>query len=209
MNYWDGSSWVAVAPGSSGQTLTFCEGVPAWGPCLEVGAFRKGGVIFYIFQSGDPGYVDGEIHGLVCAVEDQDGGSGIVTWNGSYTITGATGTAIGTGQANTNTIISSQGIGSYAASVCNDYSVTVNGIIYNDWFLPSKDELNLMYQNRGNINTTAVSNGGSALFVAFDSFYWSSSEFGELDTWLQNFNSGIQFGSLKNNVYRVRAIRTF
>jgi len=33
MLYWDGSSWVTVASGVSGQVLTFCNGVPTWGPC--------------------------------------------------------------------------------------------------------------------------------------------------------------------------------
>ena len=34
MNYWNGSAWVTVSPGVTGQTLTFCDGVPTWGPCL-------------------------------------------------------------------------------------------------------------------------------------------------------------------------------
>ena len=33
MLYWNGSSWVAVAPGTDNQTLTFCSGIPTWGPC--------------------------------------------------------------------------------------------------------------------------------------------------------------------------------
>jgi len=33
MNYWNGTAWVAVTPGSHGQTLSFCNGVPTWGPC--------------------------------------------------------------------------------------------------------------------------------------------------------------------------------
>ena len=37
MNYWNGTAWVTVAPGSyaNPQTLTFCMGVPTWGPCPE------------------------------------------------------------------------------------------------------------------------------------------------------------------------------
>lgn len=34
MQFWDGSSWVAVQPGEQGQQLTFCNGVPTWGPCI-------------------------------------------------------------------------------------------------------------------------------------------------------------------------------
>jgi uncharacterized protein (TIGR02145 family) len=33
MLYWDGSAWVKINPGNQGQTLTFCDGVPTWGPC--------------------------------------------------------------------------------------------------------------------------------------------------------------------------------
>jgi len=33
MLYWDGNNWIAVAPGTTGQTLTFCYGIPTWGPC--------------------------------------------------------------------------------------------------------------------------------------------------------------------------------
>ena len=33
MNYWNGTTWVTVSPGVTGQTLTFCDGVPTWGPC--------------------------------------------------------------------------------------------------------------------------------------------------------------------------------
>ena len=35
MNYWNGTAWVTVAPGSNNQNLTFCNGVPTWGPCPE------------------------------------------------------------------------------------------------------------------------------------------------------------------------------
>lgn len=44
---------------------------------VAIGDFRKGGVVFYIFKSGDAGYVSGEEHGLVCSVNDLGTGS---TW---------------------------------------------------------------------------------------------------------------------------------
>ena len=65
-----------------------------------------------------------------------------------YPQIGATGTAVGTGAANTQKIIAVQGrTYNYAALVCANYS----GGGYSDWFLPSKDELFLLYQqkNRG------------------------------------------------------------
>ncbi len=35
MVYWNGSQWVGIAPGETGQTLTFCNGLPVWGPCAN------------------------------------------------------------------------------------------------------------------------------------------------------------------------------
>ena len=40
-------------------------------PPPAVGDFYQGGVVFYLFESGDMGYVEGEIHGLIAAAEDQ------------------------------------------------------------------------------------------------------------------------------------------
>ena len=48
----------------------------------QVGDFYQGGVVFYIFESGDTGYVSGETHGLIAAVADQS--SGKRWFNGSY-----------------------------------------------------------------------------------------------------------------------------
>ena len=64
-------------------------------PPSPIGDFYGGGVVFYIFESGDTGYVAGETHGLIAAVQDQS--SGIRWYNGINVTTGATGTAIGTG----------------------------------------------------------------------------------------------------------------
>jgi hypothetical protein len=121
-----------------------------------------------------------------------------VQWyNGSYTITNATGTAIGTGKANTAAIIASQGAGVYAAKLCDDLVVG----IYKDWYLPSKDELNLMYTNIGQ----GVTNGGG--FASNN--YWSSTEHDNYNAWDHYFYAGNQGTSHKGNVLYARAVRTF
>ena len=66
------------------------------------------------------------------------------------------------------------------------------------WRLPSKDELNLLYENKEKI-------GG---FV--NRYYWSSTEYGADKAWRQTFNSGyVNEGYGKNFTYYVRAVRTF
>jgi len=34
LQYWNGTQWVLVPAGASGKTLTICDGVPTWGPCI-------------------------------------------------------------------------------------------------------------------------------------------------------------------------------
>jgi hypothetical protein len=138
---------------------------------------------------------------LVCAIEDQ---SAAIQWyNGSLISTGATGTAIGTGSANTTTIIADQGATetAYAAGLARAY----RGGGYTDWFLPSKDELNLMYLNIGQGNALGLGNVGNF----FTNYYWSSTEYDNDTVWRSNFSSGVQNGNIKNFTHYVRAVRAF
>jgi hypothetical protein len=168
----------------------------------QVGDFNQGGVVFYLFVDGETGYVEGESHGLIAAVEDQS--TGIQWYNGSYIVTGATATGIGTGAANTTAIIAAQGATetNYAAGLARAYT----GGGFTDWFLPSKDELNLMYINKAAINTTITANGG-AIFTT--NFYWSSTEYNFGNAWRQDFDNGGQNDDTKNDTYDVRAVRAF
>ena len=81
--------------------------------------------------------------------------------------------------------------GNFAAKVCADFQ----GGGYGDWYLPSKSELNLMYNQKDVI-------GGFA-----NALYWSSTEYNIGFAWEQYFYGyGGQYTSPKG-ASRVRCIR--
>lgn len=108
-----------------------------------------------------------------------------------------TGTAIGSGKENTAKISESRNGEVSAAKACLDYSV--NG--YDDWFLPSKDELGFLYRN--------LAKYGIGSFDSSDS-YWSSSEDNDNFAWGQNVNIGYLGYSYRGYYYFfVRPVRAF
>lgn len=181
LQVYNGSDWTNMIGGDAAPP-------PA---IIIIGDSYQGGILAYIFQSGDPGYVEGETHGLIAAASDQ---STDAEWGCSgRTISGADGTALGTGAQNTTDILTDCTEADIAAKLCADYSNEG----YDDWYLPSKDELNKLY-----LNQTAV-----GAFVSAE--YWSSSEYSYRTAWEQYFGNGYQYNYNKDDAYRVRAVRAF
>ena len=158
---------------------------------LRIGQAYQGGIIFYIDESGQ--------HGLIAAVADQS--VGVQWFNPSYKYTGTSGDGLYAGAMNTKLIVRKQIAdkqkGNFAAKACAEYSVIENGVLYDDWYLPSKYEMNLLYQQKRKVGEFA------------ESYYWTSTELINRGAWLQNFSNGSQVDYSTYNATYVRAIRAF
>ena len=213
------TGWNTKADGSGAyhtEGSTFIMGVSnvtlyaQWTPYVLLDIGPAGGYIFYdkgYYSKADFRIVKATGNGTVpitppydawryleAAPNDQ---STSAEWGcfGGGTILGADGTAVGTGEQNTIDIEAGCATPGTAADICAN--LVLGG--YSDWFLPSKDELNLMYEN---LKVAEV--GGFA-----DGYYWSSLESFANHTWFQDFDDGYQGSSSKYNTFRVRAVRAF
>tara|TARA_B110000240_G_C13292418_1_gene364858 strand:- start:59 stop:640 length:582 start_codon:yes stop_codon:yes gene_type:complete len=154
---------------------------------LSIGDTHQGGIIFYL---------DGNGGGLIVAQSPDQSPDWGNDWGIFGTaISGADGTAIGTGNQNTIDIEAGNTTAGTAADICAN--LTLGG--YSDWFLPSKDELNEIYLQR---------NGGNIGGFEWGP-YWSSSEIDSGFAWGQDFLDGLQQINNKETFANVRAIRAF
>ena len=173
-----------------------------------IGDYRDGGIVFYVADVPTDLDGDGDLDtGLVCAIEDQSSGiEWILEGATQSTLNGGTSASIGQGQKNTTAMMNQTDYTGGAAKVCDEYTTTVNGITYNDWFLPSKDELNQMYRHRDAINSNAAAHEGSSFST---SYYWSSTEDDYDAAWRQSFYYGGDSYDSKYYKDYVRAVRAF
>lgn len=177
---------------SGGYSLVYCADTDRveWksgGPRYAIGdTGPAGGIVFHI-EDGSCGS-----HGLEAAPVDQSSG---VEWGCFGTdISGANGTTVGAGAQNTVDILAGCWESPIAAEVAANYSL--NG--FNDWFLPSIGELNLMYTNLHQAGLGGFASGG----------YWSSSEDFNNLAWVA-LGSNNWVVRDKNTTHRVRAARAF
>ena len=155
-----------------------------------------GGWIFYI----NPNYKADGWRYLEAAPEDQSTGK-IWINSGSApdpqsTLNGYTTTSIGAGKANTEAVIAQAGHAISAAKLCRDYQ----GGGYTDWYLPSRDEQELMWENLYVWDVAGLVSGNS---------YWSSSEYDATRAWYYRFNDHTKSQALKTANAYVRSVRQF
>ena len=159
---------------------------------ITLGGYYGGGKVAYILQSSDPGYIAGQVHGIIAAASNLGTGT---QWgcSGTAIYPGAIGTALGTGHQNTIDIMAGCATPGIAARICGD--LVLNG--YNDWYLPGVEELNKLI-----INQAAI--GGFS-----NNFYWTSSEI-DPDYAYSGDIFGYFHASAKNDgSLSVRAVRSF
>jgi len=187
------SSKVSAADGTlfnfaltgSNSNWTTNYAVPA---ALTLGQSYEGGKIAYIDATG--------LHGFIATTSDQNA-SASLPWSPSFTALLGTSASLTSGLANSMTILSTYGASSgtnYAAYIC--LSLDLNG--FDDWYLPSKDQLEKM-------------DDVDALIGNLSGWYWSSTEFDAANAYDHQFPGG-SLGttwSKTSSLDKVRAVRTF
>lgn len=166
--------------------------------CFSIGDEYQGGIIFYIDQTGE--------HGLIAAPTDIEVKAD--SW-GCYMHLDpvAQNPEIGAGAQNTLGIITKCNDPNTGAKLCSE--LELNG--YSDWYLPSINEVELMFLHRGVIGQFSTSEDkmymSSTEFEMESGAYWRYYiyDFGEIGS----FKGNRKLLTQKDNGGLVRAIRSF
>ncbi|MCC5847661.1 MAG: DUF1566 domain-containing protein [Verrucomicrobia bacterium] len=190
------------------ETFTMPEG-----PAIGVGEAHQDGIIVYFFQEDDPGYVEGEVHGILAAPMD----AGESQWGGRCGRVDDLSPDLGTGKENTRKILAfhealdnytenpqqchEENDGSIAAKLAAEFQ---HGE-HRDWYLPSERELNLLYRN---LHAQGIGDFAPTR-------YWTSSEVpaglprSDIIATNIDFSDGQGWTTGKEETMRVRPIRNF
>ncbi|WP_339623328.1 hypothetical protein [uncultured Winogradskyella sp.] len=163
-----------------------------------IGEAFQGGILAYVYQPFDDGYVEGEMHGFVVA---ESALTDTAAWGCEGTNlpgmqTG--GSAASTASQNT-AIINNCGESDIAAKIVE--SLTING--YSDWLLPSKDVIN---------NGIRENEVLSMLTGIVDGYYWSCTPHSNnpaQSAWATHLNNGSNIQADKSNLYFIIPVREF
>ena len=172
-----------------------------------VGEVFGGGVVFHVYRGAD-----GLEHGLIVSLADLSTG---MAWTNLFVIgIGENAQSSWNGQANSEAIVNQAGHNQSAAQLCFDYESTDG---FDDWYLPSIDELTLLFNTRFDVNR--VLNMVGEEFAMLDEtqdfnylHYWSSTEINNNEAWRFSFTPGANDFShfaQKSSINNVRAIRSF
>jgi hypothetical protein len=186
-----------AGPAGSNATLTCAQG----GTCALGDTGPGGGIVFYVqtataaapwrYMEAAPNTWSGGVSDPVARWCSEINNEVALLTTGTQ-VSVQTLTAIGSGFQNTKMMLGTCTFG--AANAAASY----NGGGKSDWFLPSKDELNLLFLQKAILGMTTVAD------------YWSSSEVGADVAWTQYFLDGRQTNNTtKIGTYTVRPVRAF
>jgi hypothetical protein len=204
-----GPSGATGAKGDKGdrgeQGLQGPQGPAGQGFQHYVGEYFGGGVVFHVFRDSA-----GAEHGLIVALTDQSNDalpwSNVVTVNIGSSVFPVGAQSFWDGKSNTNVIVSLPGHTNSAAKLCMEF----RGGNYNDWYLPSVNELTKLFNNSYDVQKKLSQINGAILLHQIYP-YWSSSEWSWDFVWIVSFKGGANLSDKnRNGVYTyVRAIRAF
>lgn len=171
---------------------------------ISAGTSYQGGVLFYLFTSGDKDYVAGENHGLIMATNDlpsaQEWGANTTLLTPNYN------TGFGWGKPNTDNLtdltkLAPPGVGTVSPAAAAAKAYSTGG--YSDWFLPSTDEM-------GELMRWASTWSGTHN-IQPSAKYWVSNEDNNLfmNAWAVSYPVGMPSSESKSNNNQVRPIRQF
>jgi hypothetical protein len=147
-----------------------------------LGEAFNGGIIYYLYKGSD-----GLEHGLIVALTEST-----AAWQTTSTLVSANRTE--DGEYNT-TLMTGSPAATYIAGLGAG------------WYLPSIDELGLLFYNRYSAQKGLRSGGNTLLSVT--ATYWSSNEFNATNAYFFYFSNGYVGGNLKTGTYAVRGVRAF
>jgi hypothetical protein len=165
-----------------------------------IGEAFGGGVIFHLWKDNA-----GIEHGLI--VDKTDLSTSQFWSNIDATLIGPSAQSSWDGLSNSNAIVGQAGHTSSASALCLN---STNGG-QSDWYLPSIDELSLLWHSRFNVNKSLSAIGGATVLLTLPNAanYWSSTEIDSTNAWYFNFTSGAVNYGTKPNARYVRAVRAF
>jgi hypothetical protein len=151
---------------------------------FKIGQRYQGGFIFFIDTTNE--------HGLIVAETDQ----GLAAWSPKVFELKGTKTKFGSGTENTKAMLNA---GSDPAKMCD--TLHLGG--FDDWYLPSKDEIKKIWESFKDSDTLDFRKSITK------ANYWTSSEYDKDYAWSIYFGSGVIGCGNKLNGCYVRAIRAF